>query len=256
MPPHAPASRQWSARAGGPRQHPRDERPGLLRIPAPVPAPRVLRPDRAGRDRETSTPATRTGGPHRRPFESLGGRQRLGRAAGRRAPARTSARLRRRHASVAAAPTVSTPPAMIAAAASWFPDAQTAHVRGPAVADRGQARGVESVDRLRSPGVQSEVAGVRTPSGPARTASRPRRGRGHRRPGAAIITGAAGSRSSLQAGDQHRPEAGHLQQAHLDEHGPTARITVCACRRGQTNARIAAWRDTAASRNGRPSPRL
>src|SRR5215475_9934768 len=31
---------------------PRDERPGLLRVPAPVPAPGRLRPDRSGDDRE------------------------------------------------------------------------------------------------------------------------------------------------------------------------------------------------------------
>ena len=36
----------------GGKDHPRDEGPGLLGIPAPVATPRILGPDRPGNDRE------------------------------------------------------------------------------------------------------------------------------------------------------------------------------------------------------------
>ena len=52
--------------------HPGDERPGLLRVPAPVAAPGRLGPDRTGDDREGVDRESEGGRPVRHPVEYLG----------------------------------------------------------------------------------------------------------------------------------------------------------------------------------------
>ncbi len=53
---------------------PGDERPGLLRVPAPVPAPGLVRPDRPGDDAERPEREAEQHGPVGEPVERRRGR--------------------------------------------------------------------------------------------------------------------------------------------------------------------------------------